>query len=80
MSFLNLNPTTVKINFDLPKFDRNFQIIHNLTKNKTEYTFNQKLCFHFQPGMYIANNKFSQIVTIDSTDDFGIHYTFVFSQ
>jgi hypothetical protein len=27
-------------------------------------------------GGYIANNKFSQIVTLDSTDVFGIHCTF----
>jgi hypothetical protein len=25
---------------------------------------------------YIANNKFSQIVTLDNTDVFGIHYTY----
>jgi hypothetical protein len=29
--------------------------------------------FQFSAG-YIANNKFSQIVAIDSTDVFGIHY------
>jgi hypothetical protein len=33
-----------------PKFDRIIKIIHNLTKNKAWYTFNQKLCFNFQPG------------------------------
>jgi hypothetical protein len=49
--FFNLNnPTAAKINFDLTEIWQNIQSIHNLTKNKAWYTFNQKLCFNFQPG------------------------------
>jgi hypothetical protein len=36
--------------------------------------FQSKVVFQLSAG-YIANNKFSQIVTLNSTDVFGIHYT-----
>jgi hypothetical protein len=37
--------------------------------------FQSKVVFQLSAG-YTANNKFSQIVTLDSTDVFGIHYTY----
>jgi hypothetical protein len=40
--------------------------------------FQSKVMFQLSAG-YIANNKFSKIVTLDSTDVFGIHYIIVFS-
>jgi hypothetical protein len=36
--------------------------------------FQSKVVFQLSAG-YTANDKFSQIVTLDSTDFFGIHYT-----
>jgi hypothetical protein len=36
--------------------------------------FQSKIVFQLSAG-YIENNEFSQIVTHDSTDVFGIHYT-----
>jgi hypothetical protein len=38
--------------------------------------FHSKVVFQLS-ARYIANNKFSQIVTLDSTDVFGIYYSYL---